>query len=222
MAPLVVALHGCSQTADEYDRGTGWSVLADRLGFAVVYPEQQPANNPKNCFSWFLPGDTTRDRGEARLDPADGRARHCDIRSRPAPGVRDRPVGRRRHGFGHAGDLSGGFCRRSHHRRPSLRKRPVRSASVRRHVHGANAFRAMRSAIACARLRTIAGPWPKISIWHGTADPIVKPSNCEDIIRQWTELHGLPPRLHSRNRSAPHAPCVERCQRRRADRGILD
>jgi poly(hydroxyalkanoate) depolymerase family esterase len=60
MAPLVVALHGCNQTADEYDYGTGWSSLAERLGFAVVYPEQQPANNPKNCFSWFVPGDISR------------------------------------------------------------------------------------------------------------------------------------------------------------------
>src|SRR5262245_33341790 len=57
-APLVVALHGCTQIAEEYDYGTGWSSLADDLGFAVVYPQQQPANNPKNCFSWFLPGDT--------------------------------------------------------------------------------------------------------------------------------------------------------------------
>jgi hypothetical protein len=36
------------------------------------------------------------------------------------------------------------------------------------------------------------GPWPKISVWHGTADQIVKPSNCEEIIRQWTDVHGLP------------------------------
>ena len=64
-SPLVVALHGCSLSAAEYDRGSGWSQLADRLGFAVVYPEQQPANNPNNCFSWFLPGDTTRGEGEA-------------------------------------------------------------------------------------------------------------------------------------------------------------
>jgi poly(hydroxyalkanoate) depolymerase family esterase len=62
---LVVALHGCTQTADSYDQGTGWSDLADRLGFTLIFPEQQPANNPKNCFSWFLPGDTTRDGGEA-------------------------------------------------------------------------------------------------------------------------------------------------------------
>jgi poly(hydroxyalkanoate) depolymerase family esterase len=65
MAPLVVALHGCNQSADEYDYGTGWSSLADRLGFAVVYPEQQPTNNPKNCFSWFVPGDISRGYGEA-------------------------------------------------------------------------------------------------------------------------------------------------------------
>ena len=63
--PLVVALHGCTQTADSYDQGTGWSDLADRLGFILIFPEQQPANNPKNCFSWFLPGDTARDSGEA-------------------------------------------------------------------------------------------------------------------------------------------------------------
>jgi poly(hydroxyalkanoate) depolymerase family esterase len=64
-APLVIALHGCTQTAEEYDHGTGWSSLADNFGFAIVYPQQQPANNPKNCFSWFLPGDTARGRGEA-------------------------------------------------------------------------------------------------------------------------------------------------------------
>jgi hypothetical protein len=36
------------------------------------------------------------------------------------------------------------------------------------------------------------GPWPKISIWHGTADTIVKPSNAEGSIRQWLDVHGLP------------------------------
>src|SRR5215471_11613278 len=35
------------------------------------------------------------------------------------------------------------------------------------------------------------GPWPKISVWHGTGDPIVRPSSGEDIIRQWTNVHGL-------------------------------
>ena len=62
---LVVALHGCTQNATSYDHGSGWATLASQHGFAVLLPEQQPANNPKNCFSWFQPSDTARGRGEA-------------------------------------------------------------------------------------------------------------------------------------------------------------
>jgi len=62
---LVVVLHGCTQTAAGYDMGAGWSMLAERYGFALLMPEQQPANNPNTCFNWFLPEDTTRDQGEA-------------------------------------------------------------------------------------------------------------------------------------------------------------
>ena len=62
---LVVVLHGCTQSAGDYDIGAGWSTLADRYGFVLLLPEQTPANNPKTCFNWFLPGDTARDRGEA-------------------------------------------------------------------------------------------------------------------------------------------------------------
>ena len=62
--PLVVVLHGCTQTAAAYDHGSGWSALAERCGFAVLYPEQAPANNPKRCFNWFQPADTARNSGE--------------------------------------------------------------------------------------------------------------------------------------------------------------
>src|SRR5215212_11736354 len=64
-SPLVVVLHGCTQTAAGYDHGAGWSTLADRYGFALLFPEQQKLNNPNGCFNWFLPGDIKRDRGEA-------------------------------------------------------------------------------------------------------------------------------------------------------------
>lgn len=63
-APLVVVLHGCTQNAAGYDHHSGWSQLADEAGFALLYPEQQRANNPNLCFNWFLPTDTARDRGE--------------------------------------------------------------------------------------------------------------------------------------------------------------
>src|SRR5215813_2117738 len=54
---LVVVLHGCGQTAAGYDLGAGWSTLADRYGFALLMPQQQPANNPNGCFNWFLSAD---------------------------------------------------------------------------------------------------------------------------------------------------------------------
>src|SRR5512147_1657649 len=60
-APLVVALHGCGQTACDYDDETGWTALADKLKFALLFPEQQEvtlnpavfAGNPGKCFSWW-------------------------------------------------------------------------------------------------------------------------------------------------------------------------
>src|SRR4051812_6042063 len=45
-APLVVVLHGCTQRAAGYDSATGCSVLADRFGFALLYPEQTRETNP--------------------------------------------------------------------------------------------------------------------------------------------------------------------------------
>ena len=64
-APLVVALHGCTETASSYSTETEWGNLADRFGFAVVFPEQETANNSSTCFNWFQPGDISRDQGEA-------------------------------------------------------------------------------------------------------------------------------------------------------------
>ena len=62
---LVVVLHGCTQSASGYDRGSGWSQLAERHGFALLYPQQRRANNPNLCFNWYGPGDARRGRGEA-------------------------------------------------------------------------------------------------------------------------------------------------------------
>ena len=37
------------------------------------------------------------------------------------------------------------------------------------------------------------GPWPKVSVWHGAADATVKPVNADEIVKQWTDVHGLAP-----------------------------
>jgi poly(hydroxyalkanoate) depolymerase family esterase len=63
-APLVVALHGCTQNAATYAIGSGWWRLADAHGFALLLPEQTEANNPGLCFRWYDPAQTRRGHGE--------------------------------------------------------------------------------------------------------------------------------------------------------------
>ena len=63
-APLVVMLHGCTQSPQDFARGTGMNLLADELGLLVAYPQQNAAANPQKCWNWFRPGDQQRDRGE--------------------------------------------------------------------------------------------------------------------------------------------------------------
>lgn len=62
--PLVLVLHGCSQSAAEISSGSGWNKLADSLNFFVLYPEQKAANNMVKCFNWFLKDDQEKDKGE--------------------------------------------------------------------------------------------------------------------------------------------------------------
>ena len=51
--PLVVMLHGCKQSMDSFAEGTRMNLLADRHGFAVVYPEQTERAHPHQCWHWY-------------------------------------------------------------------------------------------------------------------------------------------------------------------------
>lgn len=62
--PLVVMLHGCTQDPDDFALGTRMNDLADRHGFASVYPAQVVAANGSKCWNWFDPKDQSRERGE--------------------------------------------------------------------------------------------------------------------------------------------------------------
>jgi poly(hydroxyalkanoate) depolymerase family esterase len=63
--PLVVMLHGCKQTIDEFALGTRMNLVADANGFAVVYPEQSKHAHPHRCWHWY-DDDETAGLGEAR------------------------------------------------------------------------------------------------------------------------------------------------------------
>jgi poly(hydroxyalkanoate) depolymerase family esterase len=188
---LVVVLHGCGQTAAGYDQGAGWSTLAKRYGFALLMPQQQSSNNANGCFNWFNPEDTAREHGEAgsirqmvtrmvgdhKIDSgrifvtgisAGGAMTSVMLATYPevfAAGavIAGLPFGVARN----VREALNGMLQ-SPSRPPSELGDLVRSASSHK------------------------GPWPKISVWHGSADRTVDPGNANEIVKQWLDVHGLP------------------------------
>lgn len=66
-AALVVMLHGCTQTPEDFAAGTAMNDLADRHGFIVAYPAQARGANAQSCWNWFSRGDQRRNRGEPAI-----------------------------------------------------------------------------------------------------------------------------------------------------------
>ena len=64
--PLVVMLHGCQQTATDFAAATRMNELAERKGFAVLYPQQSAASDSHRCWHWYQRA-TQQGQGEARL-----------------------------------------------------------------------------------------------------------------------------------------------------------
>ncbi len=65
--PLIVMLHGCTQSPDDFAVGTGMNALAEEHGFVVAYPGQPTGANANKCWNWFKPDDQARAQGEPAL-----------------------------------------------------------------------------------------------------------------------------------------------------------
>lgn len=187
---LVVVLHGCTQTADGYDHGAGWSQLADDHGFILLFPEQQRSNNPNLCFNWFSLADNVRDRGETlsirqmietMIDAHGIDTSRIFITGLSAGGAMTSILLASYPELFAGGAIIAGL--------------PFGAAS-----NVQQALEAMRAPDTLSgdqlgdRVRSAsdhAGPWPRIAIWHGAADQTVKSSNADAILAQWLSVHEL-------------------------------
>lgn len=66
LRPLVVMMHGCTQTPKEFAKGTRMNRLAEQHGFFALYPAQRRLANPTRCWNWFDPA-ALRGAGEAAI-----------------------------------------------------------------------------------------------------------------------------------------------------------
>jgi poly(hydroxyalkanoate) depolymerase family esterase len=188
---LVVVLHGCGQTAAGYDMGAGWSTLAERFGFALLMPEQRSSNNPNTCFNWFNPEDTTREHGEA-----------CSIRQMIAGMVDDHGIDAQRifvTGLSAGGAMTsvmlatypevfaGGAVIAGLPYGVATNVREALSGMYQSSSHPAGELGDL-----VRRASAHKGPWPKLSVWHGSADRTVNPANANEIVKQWLDVHDLP------------------------------
>lgn len=205
--PLVLALHGCTQTAAAY-RASGWEGLADAHGFYVVYPEQDPNNNPARCFNWAgeYSDPTNLRRGEGEnasiismvdqmradfeIDPRrvfitgmSGGAAQTALMLAAWPDV-----------FAAGATIAGipyhcttEFARVSTCLSPGIPREPAEWARL---VYEA--------------APEYQGPYPRVAVWHGSNDAFVSLTNQNELVEQWTAVHGADAVADERVEAGPH------------------
>lgn len=189
-APLVVVLHGCGQTADDFDRGSGWTKLARQHGFALLYPEQSSSNNSHGCFNWFRPSSVARDRGEVgsvrqmismMIDEHDLDAQAVHVMGLSAGGALTAALLAAYPETFRAGAIVGGL--------------PTGAARDAMNAYSVMTNGTVKTSEEWANLVQQAAPessnWPRISIFHGTQDQVVNVKNAEALRIQWLAVHGL-------------------------------
>jgi poly(hydroxyalkanoate) depolymerase family esterase len=198
--PLVVALHGCWQTPEDFALGTRLNAAAERRGLVVVYPAQTRWGNANRCWNWFDPAQQTATGGETSQILAIARRVQAERGLRPgrvlvlgfsagafmavnlACAAPDAVAG--------LGVLAGG---------------PYRCAAG-----PEGAIQCMRgqgldgaaAAIACAGGRT--ADW-RVSLWHGSHDPVVSPDNLAALETMFGRLLRVSGGATSNEAGAVHA-----------------
>ncbi|MFF7721029.1 PHB depolymerase family esterase [Streptomyces luteogriseus] len=190
-APVVVALHGCTQSANDYYAHSGWPEFAGAYGFTLVLPQTGSANNANSCFNWFEPGDSERGRGEAlsvkqMVDKAvalyGGDTRRVYITGLSAGGAMTANMLAAYPDVFAGGSIGSGL--------------PARCASSVSAAYTCMYSPPDKSPAQWGDAVRSAAPagtssWPRVAIWQGTADTTVRPANATELRDQWTNVWGI-------------------------------
>ncbi len=187
--PLVVALHGCGQTANIFATQTGWNKLANLHKFIVVYPEQLAINNSGTCFNWFDATDQSRGQGEALSikQMVDYMELNYNIDSTKifVTGLSA--------GAGMTSVMLGAY--------PEIFNKGAIMAGVPYKASSSSLTAAVAmggyviqtpaqwSALVKNENPNYLGPFPHVAIFHGTYDLTVNINNTTELVKQWTDLN---------------------------------
>lgn len=188
-APLVIVLHGCTQTAKICAEQTGWNKLASKHQFYVLYPEQIIINNVENCFNWYRENDQERDKGEPAsiMQMVEYLKKNKNIDS-----TKIFIIG-----------LSAGAAMSSimlsvypevFNKGSVMAGGPYKSAeSV---IKASQAMLGMVSKspedwgdLVRKQNPNYKGKYPELLIFHGGIDPVVSSNNANQLIKQWVNVH---------------------------------
>lgn len=202
---LVLMLHGCLQTPEDFAIGTGMNALAAEHGLVIAWPEQPDAHNPRNCWNWFEPRHQSRGEGEPAI--LAGLSQELGKRF-GVPPSRTFVAGLSAGGamaailaesypevFAAAGVHSGLACGTAHDARSALA--------------------AMRGAPAAARPLSPSEQAPRVIVFQGTADQVVHPMNADRVAARACALSGV--RLSREGHTEASERTVARSVARRDD-----
>jgi poly(hydroxyalkanoate) depolymerase family esterase len=184
-APLVVAMHGCTQNAVQYGDESGWLQLADRWRVALLLP-QKPNGG---CFTWYDPASASRGQGEAlsvkqmvdrMLAEYRGNPGRVYVTGLSAGGAMTAVMLATYPDVFAGGGVVAGL--------------PFRCATTL-----VQAFTCMNPGVSRSpkewgdlvrAASTYRGPGPRVSLWQGTSDTTVAPANMTELMKQWTNVDG--------------------------------
>jgi poly(3-hydroxybutyrate) depolymerase len=210
-AALVVALHGCTQNASGFGDETGLTTLADAHKFLLLLPQQRPANHDNRCFNWFREEDNRRNQGESAsirtmirhaLDTYPVDAKKIFVLGLSAGGSMTAVLMANYPELFRGGAIIAGT--------PYGCNSPTfwtwagwwlagwfgDDAAA---IYACGLFGnapAERSAeewgdFVRASPGATPGRWPTVSLWQGAADDVVDPDNQAELVKQWTNVHGI-------------------------------